>query len=444
MESREIRTTFLEYFQSKGHMIVPSFPLIPRHDPTLLFVNAGMVQFKTFFLGVEKSPYKCAVSCQKCLRAGGKHSDLENVGHTARHHTFFEMLGNFSFGDYFKKEAIFFAWELLTELYKLPKEKLWISVYLEDDEAAQLWSDLVGIPNDRIVRLGADNNFWQMADIGPCGPCSEIIIDRGENVGCKKPDCSVGCECDRFLELWNLVFMQYNRDESGKLTPLPEPSIDTGMGLERIAAVLQDKINNFDSDIFKPIISAIESYTKTAYGKDEQTDASIRVVADHIRAVVFTLSEGLIPSNEGRGYVLRRIIRRASRHVRLLGIHEPFLYKLINSVIDAMGDTYPEIVTERERAEKLLKLEEERFKRTIETGMNIFDEILSRVKQEGVNVIPGEEIFRLYDTYGFPLDLARDTAMDAGLRIDEVAFQREMDIQREKARASWVGEEEAV
>ncbi len=444
MESREIRKTFLEYFQSKSHTVVPSFPLIPRHDPTLLFVNAGMVQFKTYFLGVEKSPYKRAASCQKCLRAGGKHSDIENVGHTARHHTYFEMLGNFSFGDYFKKEAVFFSWELLTEWFKLPKEKLWISVYLEDDEAAQLWSDFIGIPNDRIVRLGTDNNFWQMADIGPCGPCSEIIIDRGENVGCKKPDCSVGCECDRFLELWNLVFMQYNRDETGKLTPLPEPSIDTGMGLERITAVLQDKINNFDSDIFKPIISAIESYTKTAYGKDEHTDASIRVVADHIRAIVFTLSEGLIPSNEGRGYVLRRIIRRASRHVRLLGIHEPFLYKLIDSVIDSMGDTYPEIVTECERTEKLLKLEEERFKRTIETGMNIFDEILLRVKREGVGVIPGEEIFRLYDTYGFPLDLARDTAMDAGLRIDEEAFQREMDIQREKARASWVGEEEAV
>jgi len=444
MQSSEIRTAFLEYFKSKGHTTVPNFPLIPRHDPTLLFVNAGMVQFKTFFLGIEKSPYRRATSCQKCLRAGGKHSDLENVGHTARHHTFFEMLGNFSFGDYFKKEAILFAWELLTEWFSLPKEKLWVSVYTEDNEAATLWSELVGVPDERIVRLGADNNFWQMADTGPCGPCSEIIIDQGSSIGCRKPDCSVGCECDRFLELWNLVFMQYNRDATGGLSPLPEPSIDTGMGLERISAVLQGKINNFDSDLFRPIISATESYSQTVYGKNGEHDASIRVVADHIRALVFLLSEGLMPSNEGRGYVLRRIIRRASRHSRLLNIHEPFLYKLIDPVITVMGNVYPEIVMERERSEKILKMEEERFKRTIEIGMTIFDEIISRVKREGTTIIPGGEIFRLYDTYGFPLDLAQDMAMDAGLRIDEVAFQREMEIQRERARASWVGEEEAI
>jgi alanyl-tRNA synthetase len=444
MKSSEIRSAFLEYFQSKGHAIVPSSPLIPRHDPTLLFVNAGMVQFKTFFLGLEKSPYNRAASCQKCLRAGGKHSDLENVGHTARHHTFFEMLGNFSFGDYFKKEAIVFAWELLTEWFKLPMEKLWVSVYQEDHEAAQLWAELVGIPQERIVRLGAQDNFWQMADTGPCGPCSEIIIDQGSNIGCGKPDCAVGCECDRFLELWNLVFMQYNRDASGELTPLPKPSIDTGMGIERISAVLQDKINNFDSDIFRPISSAIEFHAKTTYGKDKETDSSMRVIADHIRAIVFLLSEGLMPSNEGRGYVLRRIIRRASRHSRLLNMHEPFLYTLIGSVIDVMGNVYPEIVDERERTEKLLKIEEERFARTIEMGMTIFDEIISGVKGSGTTSIPGEEIFRLYDTYGFPLDLARDIAMDAGLRIDEDAFHREMEIQRERARASWVGEEEAV
>jgi len=440
MKSSEIRSTFLEYFQSKGHTIVPSSPLIPRHDPTLLFVNAGMVQFKTIFLGLEKSPCSRAASCQKCLRAGGKHSDLENVGHTARHHTFFEMLGNFSFGDYFKREAILFAWELLTEWFKLPKEKLWVSVYQEDHEAAQLWAELVGISQERIVRLGAQDNFWQMADTGPCGPCSEIIIDQGSNIGCGGPDCAVGCECDRFLELWNLVFMQYNRDASGGLTPLPKPSIDTGMGIERISAVLQGKINNFDSDIFKPIISAIEFHAKTTYGKNKETDSSMRVIADHIRAIVFLLSEGLMPSNEGRGYVLRRIIRRASRHSRLLNMHEPFLYTLV----DVMGDVYPEIVDERERTEKLLKIEEERFAKTIEIGMTIFDEIISRVKRSGTNVIPGEEIFRLYDTYGFPLDLARDIAMDAELRIDEDAFHREMEIQRERARASWVGEEEAV
>ncbi|MEW6162135.1 MAG: alanine--tRNA ligase [Nitrospirota bacterium] len=444
MKSREIRATFFEYFKSKGHTIVPGSPLIPRHDPTLLFVNAGMVQFKTFFLGVEKSPYNRAASCQKCLRAGGKHSDLENVGHTARHHTFFEMLGNFSFGDYFKKDAILFAWELLTEWFRLPKERLYVSVYEKDDEAAELWSELIGLPEERIARFGPKDNFWQMGDIGPCGPCSEIIIDQGSSIGCGMPDCAVGCECDRFLELWNLVFMQYNRDASGELTPLPKPSIDTGMGLERISAVLQGKINNFDSDIFRSVISQIEFYTKTACGKDKETDVSIRVIADHIRAIVFLLSEGLMPSNEGRGYVLRRIIRRASRHSRLLTVHEPFLYKLIDSVIDVLGDIYPEIVDERERTEKLLKTEEERFARTIEMGMTIFDEIISRVKRDGTDVIPGEEIFRLYDTYGFPLDLARDIAMDVGLRIDEEAFQREMEIQRERARASWIGEEEAV
>ncbi len=444
MKSEEIRKIFLEYFRSKEHAIVPSSPLIPRQDPTLLFVNAGMVQFKTFFLGLEKSPYSCSASCQKCLRAGGKHSDLENVGHTARHHTFFEMLGNFSFGDYFKKEAIIFAWELLTEWFKLPKDKLWVSIYQEDDESAKLWSELVGVPDERIVRLGANDNFWQMADIGPCGPCSEIIIDQGSHVGCGRPDCAVGCECDRFLELWNLVFMQYNRDASGELTPLPKPSIDTGMGLERISAVLQGKLNNFDADIFRLILQAIEFHAKTTYGKNKDTDTSMRVIADHIRGIVFLISEGLMPSNEGRGYVLRRIIRRASRHSRLLNVHEPFLYKLIDAVSGEMGKIYPEIVDERERTEKLLKIEEERFARTIEMGMTIFDEILSRVKKEGGVIIPGEEIFKLYDTFGFPLDLARDIAMDAGLRIDEDAFHREMDIQRERARASWIGEEEAV
>ncbi len=444
MKSNEIRRTFLEYFREKGHSIVPSSTLIPRQDPTLLFVNAGMVQFKTFFLGLEKSPYSRAASCQKCLRAGGKHSDLENVGHTARHHTFFEMLGNFSFGDYFKKEAIIFAWELLTDWFKLPKDKLWVSIYQEDDESAKLWTELVGIPEERIVRLGANDNFWQMADTGPCGPCSEIIIDQGIHIGCGRSECAVGCDCDRFLELWNLVFMQYNRDSSGNLTPLPKPSIDTGMGLERISAVLQGKINNFDTDIFSPILQSIESYTNLSYGKDKDTDVSMRVIADHIRGIVFLISEGLMPSNEGRGYVLRRIIRRASRHSRLLNVNKPFLYKLIDAVINTMGETYPEIIDERERIEKILRFEEERFARTIETGMMKFDEILSAVKKEGKTIIPGEEIFKLYDTFGFPIDLAKDIAMDAGLKIDEEGFHREMEIQRERARASWIGEEEAV
>jgi alanyl-tRNA synthetase len=440
MNSSEIRSTFLKYFESKGHKAVPSSPLIPWNDPTLLFVNAGMVQFKKIFLVEEKSPFDRAVSCQKCMRAGGKHSDLENVGHTARHHTFFEMLGNFSFGDYFKKEAILFSWELFIDFFKLPDEKIYVSVYEEDDETAKLWSELAGLPDKKIVRLGAKDNFWQMGDTGPCGPCSEIIIDQGRHIGCKRPGCFVGCECDRFLELWNLVFMQFNKDESGTLTPLPKPSIDTGMGLERISAVLQGKTSNYDSDLFEPIIQDISSLSGIVYGSSKDADVSIRVIADHIRASVFILSEGLVPSNEGRGYVLRRIIRRASRHARLLNINEPCLYKLTDSVINIMGDIYPELKKERERTQKLLRIEEESFTRTIERGLNILDDIISRVKKVGIRVIPGEEIFKLYDTYGFPLDFARDIAMDSGLSIDEEAFQKEMELQRQRSK----GEEAEV
>ena len=444
MQSVDIRTTFLEYFKARGHTIVQSSPLLPRHDPTLLFVNAGMVQFKSTFLGEEKRPYSRAVSCQKCMRAGGKHSDIENVGHTARHHTFFEMLGNFSFGDYFKKDAMLFAWQLLTEQLGLPKDKLHVSVYEEDDEAAQLWSEFIGIPGEKIVRLGAKDNFWQMGDTGPCGPCSEIIIDQGEDFGCRKPDCIVGCDCDRYLELWNLVFMQFNRDESGTLTPLPKPSIDTGMGLERITAVLQQKKTNFDSDIFAPIISSIQVFSGIGYGQDPQRDISIKVIADHIRAIAFLLCEGLTPSNEGRGYVLRRVTRRASRHAKLLGIEGPFLHRLIDSVTDAMGSVYPELIHEKERASKVLLFEEERFARTLEQGVRMLDEIMEGVKSSGSTSIPGGDLFRLYDTFGFPLDLARDMAMDNGLVIDEEGFNNAMEIQRERARASWVGEEEAV
>jgi len=434
MKSPEIRAAFLDYFASREHTIVSSSPLIPWNDPSLLFVNAGMVQFKRTFLGEEKSSFNRAVSCQKCMRAGGKHSDLENVGHTSRHHTFFEMLGNFSFGDYFKENAITCCWELLTGVFNLPKEKLYATVYEQDDEAAGLWSSLVGLPDDRIVRLGAKDNFWQMGDTGPCGPCSEVIIDQGTHIGCGKPECSVGCDCDRFLELWNLVFMQFNRDEKGTLSPLPKPSIDTGMGLERISAVLQGKTSNFDSDLFMPIIHDISSLVHCPYGSSHETDASLRVIADHIRATVFLLSEGLVPSNEGREYVLRRIIRRASRHARLLNMHEPSLYRLIGSVIEVMGPIYPEIVSEQKRTEKLLKIEEENFLRTIETGMNILDEIISSVKKDGNRMIPGEEIFKLYDTYGFPIDFARDIAMDAGLSIDENAFQKEMELQRKRSK----------
>ena len=444
MKSSEIRTAFLEFFRSKGHEIVTSSALIPKGDPTLLFTNAGMVQFKSVFLGEELRPYKRASSCQKCMRAGGKHSDIENVGHTARHHTFFEMLGNFSFGDYFKKDAIVFAWELLTERFGLPKERLWATVFEKDDEAEKLWQELTDIPAGRIVRLGAKDNFWQMGDTGPCGPCSEIIIDQGEGVGCGRPECAVGCDCDRFLEIWNLVFMQYNRDDKGNLTPLPKPSIDTGMGLERIAAVMQGRLNNFDTDVFSPIIAAISRETTAEYGKSPATDTSIRVIADHIRSVTFLLAEGLMPSNEGRGYVLRRIIRRASRHARILGRKDPVLFRLIDGVCAAMGEAYPEILEEKERSSAILRVEEERFARTLEQGMRIMDELIAAVKKSGLTVIPGSELFKLYDTFGFPVDLARDIAEDNALTIDEEGFLKEMDIQKERARASWVGEEAAV
>ncbi len=444
MKGKEIRRYFLDFFQSKNHRVIKSSPLIPVGDPTLLFTNAGMVQFKDVFLGNETRPYKRAASCQKCMRAGGKHSDLEQVGHTARHHTFFEMLGNFSFGDYFKKEAISFAWELLVEGFRLPKERLWASVYEEDDEAQKLWLELTDIPKERIARLGAKDNFWQMGDTGPCGPCSEIIIDQGPGVGCGKPDCRIGCDCDRYLELWNLVFMQYNRDSQGNLTPLPRPSIDTGMGLERITAVLQGKYNNFDTDLFETIIEAIGSITGVGYYKSKETDASIRVMADHIRATVFLMSEGLIPSNEGRGYVLRRIIRRASRHAHLLGKEEPVLYKLIDSVIDTFGDTYPELKVTRERTEKFLRLEEERFIKTLDQGTRLLEELVERLRSQGIKTIPGEELFRLYDTYGFPIDLARDIAIDSDLFIDEEGFQKEMARQKEKARQSWTEEDLTV
>jgi len=444
MKSAEIRSSFLEFFRSKGHQPVASSSLIPRHDPTLLFTNAGMVQFKSIFLGEETRDYTRATTSQKCMRAGGKHSDLENVGHTARHHTFFEMLGNFSFGDYFKRDAILFAWELLTGVYGLPKDKLWVTVYTDDDEASALWPELTDVSPERVIRLGAKDNFWQMGDTGPCGPCSEILIDQGEDVGCGSPDCKVGCDCDRFLELWNLVFMQFNRDESGTLTPLPKPSIDTGMGLERIAAVLQGKHNNFDTDLFAPIIEAISAKSGIPYKSGNDTDVSIRVIADHLRATAFLLGDGLVPSNEGRGYVLRRIIRRASRHAKLLGMQGPALSELLHSVQTAMGDVYPELAGEHDRSVKLLRIEEEKFTKTLEQGVRILDGVIEKVQNAGSTTIPGDEVFKLYDTYGFPLDLARDIAMDKNLHVDEDGFHREMEAQRERARASWVGEEDAV
>ncbi|MBF0458417.1 MAG: alanine--tRNA ligase [Nitrospirae bacterium] len=444
MKGKEIRERFLEYFRERGHERVRSSSLIPKNDPSLLFTSAGMVQFKGAFLGTDTPGYSRATSCQKCMRAGGKQSDIENVGFTARHHTFFEMLGNFSFGDYFKKDAIVFAWELLTGWYKLPKDKLWVSVFEDDDEAINLWTQHTELKSDKIVRLGAKDNFWQMGDTGPCGPCSEIIIDQGEAVGCGRPECAVGCDCDRYLELWNLVFMQYDRTADGTLNPLPKPSIDTGMGLERITSVLQKKLNNFDTDIFAPIIEAITTKAHVTYGKDKRQDVSIRVIADHIRSVTFLLSEGLMPSNDGRGYVARRIIRRASRHARKLGVGKPFLHRLIRAVIEASGDVYPELSREKERSEEILKFEEERFFRTLYQGSEILDEIIASVKSAGQGVIPGGEAFRLYDTYGFPMDLTKEAAKENGLAVDEDGFDEEMKKQRTRGKLSWAEDQAGI
>lgn len=444
MKSEEIRRLFLEFFEQKGHRVIPSSPLIPGDDPTLLFTNAGMVQFKSLFLGEEVRPYKRATSVQKCLRAGGKHNDLESVGKTARHHTFFEMLGNFSFGDYFKREAIRWAWEFLTEWVKLPKDRLLVTIYEQDDEAASLWLEETDVKPERIFRLGEKDNFWQMGETGPCGPCSEVLIDQGAETGCGRPECSVGCHCDRFLEIWNLVFMQYNRDSSGNLSPLPAPSIDTGMGLERLTAVLQGKKNNFDSDLFSPIIKSIEDVSGRQYGTDTSVDISIRVIADHIRAIAFLLTEGLIPSNEWRGYVLRRIIRRAARHGFMLGIESPFLYKVIDSVFEKMSGPYPELLEDTERSKKVLQFEEERFAHTLSTGMAILEKLIDELKSSKKDTIVGSDLFKLYDTYGFPLDLAKDIAEDNNLRIDEQGFYQEMELQKARARASWVSSGEEV
>lgn len=437
MHSKEVRETFLTFFEKKGHVRVKSSSLIPHGDPTLLFTNAGMVQFKDVFLGKEKRPYKRATSCQKCMRAGGKHNDLENVGKTHRHHTFFEMLGNFSFGDYFKREAINFAWELITEVYRLPKERLWITIFERDDEAFEIWNREIGVPSDRIVRMGEKDNFWSMGDVGPCGPCSEIIFDQGEDMACG-PNCDIYCGCDRFLEIWNLVFMQYNRREDGTLEPLPSPSIDTGMGLERITAVLQGKRSNYDTDLFVPIIEFICDISGRDYGKDQRSDIAIRAIADHSRAVAFLLAEGLIPSNEGRGYVLRRVIRRASRYGRILGINEPFLYRVALRVVDVMGDVYPELYDARDFISKVTMMEEERFSYTLEQGLKLLDEIIEKTKESGSNVISGEDLFKLHDTFGFPLDLVIDIAQEEGFSLDMEGYEREMQKQRERARSSWM------
>ncbi|ARU27270.1 alanine--tRNA ligase [Cellvibrio sp. PSBB006] len=427
MKSAEIRDAYLKFFESKGHTIVPSSSLIPGNDPTLLFTNAGMVQFKDVFLGGDKRSYSRAASSQRCVRAGGKHNDLENVGYTARHHTFFEMLGNFSFGDYFKRDAIQFAWEFLTEVLKLPKERLWVTAHISDDEAADIWVKEIGVSPDRISRLDADN-FWQMGDTGPCGPCTEIFYDHGEDIPGGPPG-SENDHLDRYIEVWNVVFMQYERQPDGTLIPLPKPSVDTGMGLERIAAVMQHVHNNYEIDLFQHLLKA----TAQATGTNDMENKSLRVIADHIRSCSFLISDGVLPSNEGRGYVLRRIIRRAVRHGNQLGQKQPFFHKLVKALAEVMGDAYPELVKNQSHIERILLQEEEQFEKTLDKGMAVLEDALTKIKG---SEIPGEIVFTLYDTYGFPLDLTNDIARERGLTVDVPGYDKAMDAQRARARAA--------
>jgi alanyl-tRNA synthetase len=435
MTGNEIRQLYLDYFQKYGHRVVRSSSLIPQDDPTLLFTNAGMVQFKRTFLGEEKRDYLRAVTSQKCVRAGGKHNDLENVGYTARHHTFFEMLGNFSFGDYFKEKAVDFAWDLLTNGYGLPAEKLWASVYLDDDEAYDLWHQRIGIPESRMIRLGDEENFWAMGDTGPCGPCSEIHLDRGAEHGCGRPDCDVACDCDRFLEIWNLVFMQFNRDASGTMTPLPKPSIDTGLGLERMASIIQDVETNFDTDLIYPIIQRTEALAQKSYGQAESDDVAMKVIADHSRAAAFLIGDGVLPSNEGRGYVLRRIIRRAIRYGRNIGLTQPFLHETARVVFDIMVPAYPDLKTASAFITNVIENEERRFSETLDNGLRVLNDSLAEIRAKGASQVPGDLIFKLYDTFGFPVDIVRDVVRDEGMALDNDGFERRMDEQRKQSRS---------
>ena len=439
MDTRKIREEFLQYFRDHGHEVVKSSSLVPKDDPTLLFTNAGMVQFKNLYLGLEKGSYTRAASSQKCVRAGGKHNDLDQVGYTNRHHTFFEMLGNFSFGDYFKEEAIDMAWELLTVRYGLPEEKLWVSIYKDDDEAYKIWNEKIGLPHDRIFRFGEEDNFWSMGETGPCGPCSEIYIDQGPEVGCGKPTCEVGCDCDRYLELWNLVFTQYDREPSGELIPLPKPNIDTGMGLERLAAVLQGVYSNYDSDLFSDIIRLIEEFAGSQYGQDKKNDISFRVIADHSRAVAFLIADGIMPSNEGRGYVLRRIIRRAIRYGQVLALKGPFLHRLTDKVVDVMGTDYPELAQSKRFIDEVVINEEKRFADTLFHGLSLLREGMEGLRSEKKPFIPGRLVFRLYDTFGFPPDLVEDIARDEGFKVDLEGFDQAMAEQRAASQRSWKG-----
>lgn len=431
MGLNEIRSSFLKFFEGKGHLVLPSFSLIPEKDKSLLLINSGMAPLKPYFTGQEEPPRRRVTTCQKCIRT----PDIDRVGKTARHGTFFEMLGNFSFGDYFKKEAIKWAWEYVTEHLKLPIDRLWVTIYLDDDEAFEIWTKDVGVSPDRVVRMGKEDNFWEIG-VGPCGPCSEIYYDRGEEHGCGKENCAIGCDCDRFVEFWNLVFTQFNKDEEGNYIPLEHPNIDTGMGLERIAAIMQGVNSLFEVDTVRNIMEEVCRISNTQYGKDPKADISLRVITDHIRGTTFMISDGILPSNEGRGYVLRRILRRAARHGKLLGIKELFLDQVAEVVIRESSQAYPELEEKKDYILKVIRMEEERFNETVDQGLEILKEYITEMKKDSVKILDGEKAFRLYDTYGFPVDLTKEILEENGLSVDEEAFTKEMENQRERARAA--------
>ena len=432
MTSNQLRTSFLDFFKAHGHTVVPSSSLVPEDDPTLLFANAGMNQFKKIFLGQERRAYTRAASAQKCLRVSGKHNDLEEVGKDGRHHTFFEMLGNWSFGDYYKAEAIERAWEYLTKVLGLSQDRLWASVFRDDDEAAELWPKATAISKERVRRFDEKENFWEMGETGPCGPCSEIHYDLTQKP-CS-PNCGPNCSCGRFTEIWNLVFIQYERDSKSQLHPLTEKHVDTGMGFERLASLMQSVSSNYETDLFMPIIRHTESLSGLFFGGEH--DTSFRVIADHIRALGFTIADGAIPSNEGRGYVLRRILRRAARHGRVLGLREPFLHRLMSALQETMGKAYPELVSRREHIALVVKSEEKRFNETLDIGLDLFERVAKEAQAKGQKVIPGSEVFKLYDTYGFPVDLTQVMAEEKGLSLDLSGYEREMEGQRERARSA--------
>jgi len=440
MRAQEIRETFLDFFAHKKHKIVKSSPLLPKDDPTLLFTNAGMNQFKNSFLGIERRSYKRAASVQKCMRVSGKHNDLEQVGQTNKHHTFFEMLGNFSFGDYFKKKAIEYAWDLVIKEFKMTEDKLYITIYEEDDDSFHIWNKGIGIPENRIFRFGKKDNYWAMGETGPCGPCSEIHFDLGESIESGKPYELIEKGSDRFLELWNLVFMQYEQNENGDLLPLPSPSIDTGMGLERVATVLQGKKDNFDTDLFAPLIEAVCDMAQMEYPSSDRSDVSVKIIADHIRAVTFLIGDGIMPSNEGRGYVLRRLIRRAFRQGNFVGLEEPFLYKLVGVVVESMKDAYPELLSLAAYISKVCLSEERRFSLTLSSGLRTFNQYIKEAEDKAKKTLSGDRLFKLYDTFGFPLDLSKELAKERNIAADEKGFYKELEKQRQRARHAWKGE----